>query len=355
MPHQYLPVEYFSIFEVKINHMLLHSAFRIDERSSLPKYRQIIDQVITAIENGTLKRGDKIPSLTQICRLNHLSRDTVMMAFNELKSRGVIFSRPGKGYFVQNTQIDIVQRIFVLFDELNAFKEDMYNSFLGHLSPNTDVDIYFHHFNFQLFNELIENAAGNYTAYVIMPATFDQCKTVISQLPKDKVYLLDRLKPGLTDYPAIYQDFEKDIYEALLSRQDLIKKYHELIMVHPGGKEPEERIKGLELYARQTQSSFTLVKKSDQLPLKKNSCYLVTSDRELVQLIKMAEKNHFQLGTDVGIISFNDTMLKEVVAGGISTISTDFIKMGESLAQMIGQRQKEIIRNPWMFVVRASV
>lgn len=328
--------------------------FTIDENDSCPKYRQLVNNVIEGIEKGKLEKGDRIPSLNQICKLNSMSRDTIMMAFNELKTRGLISSRPGKGYFILNTQIEIHQRIFVLFDELNSFKEDMYNAILDNLKSNSDVDIYFHHFNFQLFNDLIEKAVGNYTAYVIMPATFNHTKEVINKLPADRVYILDREKKDLVNYPSIFQDFENDIYEALTENHHLINKYQQLVMVHPGGKEPEERVEGMMRYCNFTGTSFEIIEKLGN-KINKDCCYLVPEDRTLVKLIKIAEKNQLQLGCDIGIISFNDTVLKEVVAGGIATISTDFVKMGETLATMIKNKSKQSVRNPWMFVKRHSV
>jgi len=93
----------------------------IDPRNSKPKYKQIIDSVYKAVEKRTLKKGDKIPSINQICSEYRLSRDTVMAAFNELKEKGILFSQPGKGYYMATTEIHHEEKIFVLFDELNAF------------------------------------------------------------------------------------------------------------------------------------------------------------------------------------------------------------------------------------------
>jgi DNA-binding transcriptional regulator YhcF (GntR family) len=329
--------------------------FKIDETSSVPKYRQLINYLIEGIESGTLKKGDKIPSLNKIGKLNGMSRDTVLMAFNELKTRGVIFSIPGKGYFILTDKVEIKQRIFVLFDEFNSFKEDIYNSFLSQIEENTEVDIYFHHFNFKLFSDLINNAAGNYTSYIIMPASFENTADIISILPANKVYILDRLKKDLLEYPALYQDFKQDIYEALYKNENAIYKYSHFVIVHPGGKEPEERIEGFIEFCNSSGRSFTVTDRIIPDLIKKDSCFLIISDRDLVELIKRATSKSFQLGKDIGIISFNETMLKEVVAGGITTISTDFSQMGITLAQMIKTKNKESRRNPWMFLQRSSL
>ena len=141
----------------------------IIDNSGVPKYKQIVSSIEQAVVVGMLKKGDKLPSLNKIKTQHSLSRDTVLMAFNELKTRGIIQSIVGKGYYVISEDITVTQKIFLLFDELNSFKEDLYNSFLEHLGNNVQVDIFFHHFNKDVFSKLINDNVGNYSNYVIMP------------------------------------------------------------------------------------------------------------------------------------------------------------------------------------------
>jgi DNA-binding transcriptional regulator YhcF (GntR family) len=328
---------------------------QIDESLGVPKYRQIINSIYSAISDGNLKLGDKIPSLNQICVEFELSRDTVMVAFNELKAKGIINSIPGKGYYIYSTEINLEQKIFLLFDELNAFKEDLYTSFLNSLDSKSSVDIYFHHFNFQVFKDLISESAGKYTSYVIMPATFDYSADVIGKLPKDKVYILDRLKDDLLDYPVVYQDFEKDVFDALTDGLDLLQKYSKLIMIFPGGKEPEGRMIGFQRFCEEKGFQFEIIRNLVNKEMKSGEAYFVPSDRNLVLLVKMAAEKNLRLGHDTGIVSFNDTVLKEVVAGGITTISTDFQVMGKTLARMIQDRSVEKIRNQSALIRRNSL
>jgi len=140
--------------------------------SKVPKYKQIISFIENAIMIGELKTGDQLPSLNDLRNKFKLSRDTVITACNELKARGVIYSVVGKGYYVKTTDIKVQVKILLLFDELNSFKEDLYNSFLEELEDDYQVDIFFHHFNFDLFKKIIDESAGNYGYYVIMPANF---------------------------------------------------------------------------------------------------------------------------------------------------------------------------------------
>jgi hypothetical protein len=92
-----------------------------------------------------------------------------LQAYEELKKRGIIYAIPGKGYYIKSVEVSIKQRIFLLFDELNIFKEDFYNSFLENIGTNVLVDVFFHHFNAPVFQKLINDSNGNYTKYMIVP------------------------------------------------------------------------------------------------------------------------------------------------------------------------------------------
>ncbi len=327
----------------------------IDSKSSKPKYRQIVDSVYRAIEKRMVKKGDKIPSINRICSDFNLSRDTVMVAFNELKAKGVLLSQPGKGYYIASTLIQHEERIFVLFDELNAFKEDLYNSLIASLKGKANVEIYFHHFNFKVFKSLIADSIGKYTSYVIMPATFDNTQHLFSKIPKDKLFILDRLKPDLKLYPVVYQDFESDFYAALVEGESLLKKYRKLVFVNPGGKEPVERIAAFKRFCSEREFICETVKSLYGIRPSLYEAYFLISDRDLVNLVKIAKYYKYKLGKKFGIVSFNDTMLKEVVGGGITTISTDFEAMGKTLAEMILEHKTGQVKNPSKLIVRNSL
>ncbi len=327
----------------------------IDQKSSQPKYRQIINSILEAIEKKALKKGDKVPSINQICSDFNLSRDTVMLAFNELKAKGILFSQPGKGYYIVSTEIHQEENIFVLFDELNSFKENLYNSLITNFKGKAIIDIYFHHFNYKVFKNLIAESIGNYTSYVIMPATFDNTSHLLSKLPKDKVFILDRLKPDLKIYPVLYQDFENDLCDALHEGIDLLKKYRKLIFVNAGGKEPSERVKGFERFCNTHGFNYQVVKSLDGLRPELYEAYFVISDRDLVEIVKLAKDYKYKLGRKFGIVSFNDTMLKQVVAGGITTISTNFVEMGKTLADMVLNKRTGQIKNPSRLILRNSL
>ncbi len=328
---------------------------QIKKDIGVPKYKQIINSIEDAILSGALEKGDQIPSINSIRDAHKLSRDTVLMAFNELKNRGIIKSVVGKGYYVSSSDVNVAQKIFLLFDELNSFKEDLYNSFLEHLGNNIQVDIFFHHFNPTIFSKLIDDNVGDYNYYVIMPANLEHTGKYIEKLPSDKVYILDQMHDDLKEYAAIYQDFEKVIRDNLAKALHLINKYDKIILIFSEDKQPQGMLKGFKSFCDTHNMSFEVIKSLSNRILKQGELYIMPDDRSLLQIIKKMKSKRLLLAKDIGIISYNDTLLKEIVEGGITTISTDFYKMGQRLAEMITNKELTKVENPNRLIIRNSL
>ena len=332
------------------------SLFTISENAGVPKYQQIVQSVIDGIENKTLVKGDKVPSINEICMRFKLSRDTVLMAYNKLKTMGIIESVPGKGYYICSVNTSFKHKLFVLFDELNAFKENIYNSFIEGLKGKADVDLYFHHFNSKMFKNLIKENNGSYTSYVIMPAVLKNVAPVLSKLPANKVYILDQTSDELAKtYPAVYQNFSKDVFSALDSGSDLLSKYKKLILVFPGGKEPIGQKTGFVDFCEARNWDYEIISSLVDRDIASGEVYIMPNDNDLVSLLKKIKKSNLLIGENIGVISYNDTPLKEVVADGITTISTDFSQMGKSIADMILNNKKGLVENPSMLIRRSSL
>lgn len=327
----------------------------VERESAVSKYKQIVATTIESISIGKLKVGDKMPSINNVCKSFNISRDTVLLAYKELKARGIISSAPGKGYYIETTNIDLTHKVFVLFDELNAFKENLYNSFLEELNNNVLVEIFFHHFNRKVFDSLLHENNGLYTTYVVMPAKFNNISEQLANL-NGRVIILDQLPEELSKkFPSVYQNFEKDTYNSLMSGKKLISKYRKLIMIYPGGKEPEGQFKGFIKFCNETGISFELISGLTDRQISKGEAYIAIWDSDLVKIITSAKLQGLEIGQDVGIISYNDTELKQVVANGITTISTDFKAMGKTLANLVLTKKNIQIENPASLIVRESL
>lgn len=327
----------------------------IQTNQGIPKYKQIISSIEKTIEEGKLKKDEKLPSINKVCLEFSLSRDTVLQAYEELKKRGIIFAILGKGYYVKSTEVNIKQRIFLLFEELNIFKEDLYNSFMENIGKGVQIDIFFHHFNLKVFQKLINDSNGNYTKYVIMPTNLVGAAAIIETLPVSDVYILDQTNPELKSFPAVYQNHLTDIYNGLLKGKSRLDKYQKLIMIFPGFREPLGMKMGFEKFCIDFAFDHEVITEFKNREIKKGEVYIIPTDRDLVQVIEKSKLQNLKLGTDFGIISYNETPLKKIVENGITTISTNFEEMGKILAQMILKGKKEQIENKSNLIIRNSL
>ncbi|HEV7347696.1 GntR family transcriptional regulator [Telluribacter sp.] len=334
---------------------------QIDPDSPVPKYRQIVASVEQAIKKGELQRDQQLPSINEMAEEHYLARDTVEKAYNELKERGIIMSVRGKGYFVQ-APVSNKLRVLLVMNKLSAYKKIIYYAFLKTLGNNVTVDVVIHHYNALLFKEIWEAHRGKYSFYVVMPHFYEgtdkvDVRQLLEEVPKNELVLLDRDLPDLTgEYLAIYQDFEKDIFRALESADDLLAKYHELVLVFPSdGQYPAEIVRGFRNYCINFQKEFRILENAYEENISSGTAYVVVEETDLAELLKKVRQSGLELGQQVGIASFNDTTLKEVLADGITVLTTDFETMGRTAAALLLDGKRIKVKNPFMLIRRKSL
>ncbi|MGD8699481.1 MAG: GntR family transcriptional regulator [Gemmatimonadales bacterium] len=85
---------------------------RIDAKSGVPFYRQIIEQVKFAIARGDLESGDRLPTVRQLAVDLSINPNTVIRAYRELEIEGVLETQQGSGTFVgqREPQVDELER-----------------------------------------------------------------------------------------------------------------------------------------------------------------------------------------------------------------------------------------------------
>ena len=77
-------------------------SFRVDSRSVVPPYLQIVQQVRQALRMGLLEVGDKLPAVREVVAATAVNPNTVLKAYRDLEREGLIEARPGHGTFVLN-------------------------------------------------------------------------------------------------------------------------------------------------------------------------------------------------------------------------------------------------------------
>ncbi|MGW1074377.1 GntR family transcriptional regulator [Streptomyces sp. NPDC002537] len=77
--------------------------FRIDRRSGVATYLQIVHQVEQALRLGLLAPGDKLPTAKEVVAATAINPNTVLKAYRELTRDGLVEARPGLGTFVRRS------------------------------------------------------------------------------------------------------------------------------------------------------------------------------------------------------------------------------------------------------------
>jgi len=80
--------------------------FALDLRSGVPVYRQIIDQVRSAMALGSLTAGDQLPTVRQLAVDLAINPNTVMRAYRELELGGLLETHQGTGTFVAKNKLE---------------------------------------------------------------------------------------------------------------------------------------------------------------------------------------------------------------------------------------------------------
>lgn len=339
----------------------MNKLLNISTEKGRPIYLQIVDSIIDAVRRGNYKKGDRIFSINELSNEYFLARDTVQKAYNILHEKGVIVSVKGKGYYINDVHLDASFKVLLLFSKISNYKKQIYNAFVQTLGDKAIVDIKIHHFNTKILKDLIENHLSDYDYFVIMPHFYDdpaEALKVIKSIPAEQLVILDQNIPyNDLRSPAVYQDFQNDIVEALEGGTDLLKKYEKLYLVYPKiVSYSPEIIHGFRKFCMQNNFKFDILSEiSEETEIAAKEAYIIIEENDLCNLIKKSRDKKLTIGKDIGIISYNDSPLKEILLDGITVISTDHNQMGETAARLILDNRNEKIKNPFVMIRRGSL
>lgn len=331
-----------------------------DEFSAIPKYQQLANSIIKAIEKGKLQTEDVLPSINELSFQYEISRDTAEKGYKYLKKIGIIGSVPGKGYYVKSTDVDRKIRIFLMFNKLSAHKKIINDALVKTLGDAATIDFYIYNNDFSLFKKLLQNCREDYHYYVIIPHFIEGAESahkIINTIPKEKLILLDKKIPGVTgDFGAIYENFEKDIYNALEEALPQLSKYTAINIIFPEYTyHPNEILTGFYKFCQEYAFNYKVVQNLKKETIKKGEVYISLMEDDLVTLIEKILSSDFEVGKDVGVISYNETAIKKIILNGITTISTDFQMMGEKTAELILNNSVEHIEAGFYLTLRNSL
>lgn len=333
------------------------------------KYQVIVESIISNIENGTIKNLEVLPSINEFSKTYSISRDTVEKAYKILKRRNFIASRRGKNTFVTSKENQGIFKILFIVSELNSYNLKTFNAFVDRIGKDHQVKLEIYNGEEEkLLNILIKYQFKDF--YYLLIPDFNRKNTEnqfllkeiqknLNKIPRKKIIFLENNDYfGNGNFQQIYQDFEKDIYEVLQNEFKVISKYSKLILQIPKTFDTHSRYFKIQNGFKRFCNDFSLdfeikYSISDKQKIEEDNLYIVVEDDDLVKIIDLFYSKNVEMGTDAGLISYNDSSLKRLL--GISVFSMDFEQIGLLASDMIKNDKTLMLRNSCKLISRKSL
>ena len=340
--------------------------FNINPDLEIPKYKQVLSEIENMILDGTLEKGAHLPSMTEIASDTGMSKETVKRALVALRDRGLIASCPGKGYFVSKTAGEIPHKlnILMILSTLGIFKQQLVDSFTKTVKDAAEVKIVLHNSDVDQLEYYIGQYCDMYDYYVVMPhfdiddQTQMRVAKILGRIPNRKFLMLDYCNRFMSgQFGAVYQDLFSDPEKGLSEAVDDLRKAKRFNLVTlPQSRYGAWTRSSIERFCQKYEISLRLL---DSFPKKMEAgevFFLQTGklSNDLAEFDEILKDNNLEVGKDVGLISYNDVPLYAVVLGGLTTISTDFVKMGNLAAEMILSGKMTKIHNDFRMIRRKT-
>jgi DNA-binding transcriptional regulator YhcF (GntR family) len=337
----------------------LLKVMKIDRNSAMPMYVQISDSIELGVKNGSFGSGYPLPSINDLCYALDMSKNTVEKAYNRLKEKGVLDSARGKGYYI-SCMGPSKKRILLLFNKLSVHKKMIYEAFMSVISDQALVDLCVYNDSIEELSRLVDEKHPGYTSYVVIPpftSNDSMIDDILKKIPVEKLFILDRtLRNKRLCRGAVFQDFESDIYGALVKLESQLSKYAQLKIVFAQNPvHAREILNGFRLFCRQRDIPFDVIHNIHEEEISAATAYISLIEDDLAILIDKMWAAGLEPGKDVGLISYNETPIKKVILNGLTTISTDFKWMGQAMAHLVLNDAGEYIPVPFHTISRGTL
>jgi GntR family transcriptional regulator len=74
---------------------------RLDKKSFVPFYRQIVDMVLSGVASSNLLPGERLPTIRDLAVKLEVNPNTVVKAYSQLQFMGVLDMQQGTGAFIR--------------------------------------------------------------------------------------------------------------------------------------------------------------------------------------------------------------------------------------------------------------
>ncbi|MFY0654890.1 MAG: GntR family transcriptional regulator [Cyclobacteriaceae bacterium] len=343
---------------VKFDPLSTVNFLKVNTLSKVPKFMQLVEIIKSDIECGIFQIGEQVPSINETSAEFDLAKQTVERAYKLLKEKGILSAVKGKGYYVASTGKLCSTRTLLIMNNFNQEKKQFYQSFKREMPENAGVDL-------QLFNEdpdqlerFIISNLGHYDYFVILPHldhVTESLKKAIDMIPKNRLVFVHREFNQQSQCSSITNDAKEDIYNALESLRSDTSKYAKFRLIIPDKSYHDDILEGFANYCLDNNVKFDVHSEMATASVENGQLYIVKEEEDLVELIKQSNKKQLVLGKEVGIICYNDSPIKEILGGGISTITPDYMELGVALTKMILNKEILKTKNGFKVIKRNSL
>ncbi len=329
-----------------MNSALFEKINELKEITTISKHEQLVNGIINSIDAGILKKDDQLPSINKMVGELGYARKTIVKAYEDLKSRGLVESKNLKGYFILSTETKMILKVALFLFSFHSFQEDFYNTFRKELGKKFHIDVFFHHNNLNVFKNILSTIHNKYGKYVIAPIPTGDITKLLKTFSSEKLLIVDRYIPMPKEYSFIAQEFEQTTYRQLVELLSSIKKFDKFILFFQDNTDyPIGILNAFNKFTNDYKIDGKIEKEYKQGELKKGTLYFFISDTYLWEVLRDCRNREYLVGKDIGILAHNDNAVKEIIFGGITTISTDFKLMAKASATYVknGERIQEIL------------
>jgi len=342
------------------NLIFLNSVFhKIQELKTLPrlsKHEQLVNGIIQAIDEKILVKGSMLPSVNVMVNELGFARKTIVKAYTDLKDRGLVESKNRLGYFVANDSTKQTKKVALVLFAFHSFQERFYNAFRKSLGVNIQLDIFFHHNNSDVLESIMSNIAGQYGNYIVAPIPGKKTKELLKEVPANKLLVVDRHMEIGTEYSFVAQKFREPMYQTLITLKERLGEFNKFVLFFKEKTDyPRGIFRAFRDFMEEHGMKHEIIGSYEPGMLEKGTVYFTINDNDLWEIIKDCKQQGMELGKDIGVLSHNESTIKEIIHGGITTFSTDFKEMARRAAAYVKNQKtiKEII--PSVLIRRSSL
>lgn len=335
---------------------LINRIKSLEGLNTLSKHECIIQGVLDCIDANELQVHSMLPSVNYFIDNLGYARETFAKAYRDLIAHGIVESKKRKGYFVVSNNTQISQKVAIILYAYDTFQDTLVTEFRNSLPDDVIIDLFFHHNNIEIFEDIFNRIYGRYTLYVVAPIENEKSRELLSSISTTKLLIIDRYIELGDECSFISQEFRSSTYVVFEKLHPKIKKYKEIVFFfRENTAEPQDIKDSFLEFVKKHNIKGQILRNYKSGSLEKGKLYFTIHNPELYLMLKEVLQKGWVIGEDLGILSHNDDVIKEIISGGITTFSVDFGEIGRKAAQFVINKEKVRIIMPTILTDRNSL